>query len=99
MTLQQRGYLAFHAEANYEALEARLDGGWTVQTKRLGERYGLKDLEARLGERGRDWVLLGGVTPDGAFALHSVERPIAPGPGWAVVVFAAGQSPAPGPLS
>ena len=98
MTLQQRGYLAFDAEADFETLEARLDAGWTVQTKRLGERNSLKDLEARLGERGRDWVLLGGVAPDGAFSLHAVEQPLTPGPGWSVVVFAPAKAAA-GPLS
>jgi hypothetical protein len=38
------------------------------------------------------------VAPDGAFSLHAVEQPVAPGPGWSVVVFAPAKAAA-GPLS
>jgi CPA1 family monovalent cation:H+ antiporter len=88
MTLQQRGYLAFDAGADYETLQRRLDDGWTVQTTKLTDAYGIDDLEDRLGAVGEAWVLLGGVAPDGGLRLHSVEQPIEPEAGWRVLTFA-----------
>jgi CPA1 family monovalent cation:H+ antiporter len=88
MTLQQRGYLAFHRDADHETLARRLADGWTVQTTRLTEAYGLDDLEERLGAPGEAWVVLGGIAPDGALRLHSVEQPLAPEAGWRVLTFA-----------
>jgi CPA1 family monovalent cation:H+ antiporter len=88
MTLQQRGYLAFDGDADYETLQRRLDEGWTVQTTRLTDAYGIEDLEERLGAAGEAWVLLGGVGPDGGLRLHSVEQPIEPETGWRVLTFA-----------
>ena len=87
MTLQQRGYLAFDDETDYETLQRRLEDGWTVQTTKLTDAYGFDDLEARLGAAGEAWVLLGGVAPDGGLRLHSVEQPIEPESGWRVVTF------------
>lgn len=88
MTLQQRGYLAFGADADFETLKRRLDDGWTVQASKLTEAYGLDDLEERLGPVGESWVLLGGIAPDGALRLHSVEQPLTPEAGWRVLTFA-----------
>lgn len=87
MTLQQRGYLAFDGAADYETLQRRLDDGWTVQTTELTDAYGIEDLEERRGAVGEAWVLLGGIAPDGALRLHSVEQPIAPEAGWRVLTF------------
>ncbi len=88
MTLQQRGYLAFDADADYETLQRRLDDGWTVQTTQLTAAYGLEDLAERLGTMGEAWVLIGGVGPDDALHLHTVEQPIVPEAGWRVLTFA-----------
>ncbi|MDF1522334.1 MAG: sodium:proton antiporter [Trueperaceae bacterium] len=88
MTLQQRGYLAFDEDADFETLQRRLDEGWTVQTSKLTDAYGLEDLVERLGATGEAWVLLGGVAPDGGLRLHSVEQPVEPEAGWRVLAFA-----------
>lgn len=90
MTLQQRGYLAFDADADYETLQQRLEDGWTVQTTKLTDAYGIDDLVERLDGSEAAWVLLGGVTADGSLRLHSVEQPIEPEAGWRVLTFAPG---------
>ncbi len=88
MTLQQRGYLAFDADANFEALDRRLEEGWTVQMTKLTDAFELADLEERLGAIGEAWVLLGGIAPDGGLRLHSVEQPLELDAGWRVLAFA-----------
>ena len=89
MTLQQRGYLAFDGAADHETLHRRLEEGWTVQTTKLTDAYGIDDLEERLGASGDDaWVLIGGITRDGALRLHSMEQPLEPESGWRVLTFA-----------
>lgn len=45
--------------------------------------------EQRLGILGRDWLLLGGVTPKGIFRLYSGQQPFTPETGWALIHFAA----------
>jgi NhaP-type Na+/H+ or K+/H+ antiporter len=87
MTLQQRGYLAFHAEADFETLQQRLDEGWTIRATALTAAYDLRDLKARLHKDESPAVLLAAVGPDGALRLHSVEHPIEPAAGWRVLTF------------
>ena len=66
-----------------------------VTTTRLGPDYGYSDLAKRLGELGTDWLLLGGVSPSGAFRLWSDEQRFKLEAGWTVIHFAPEQ-PAPG---
>ncbi len=41
-----------------------------------------------MGEPGQDWLLLGGVSPGGAFRLYSKEQRFKLEAGWTVVYFA-----------
>ena len=88
MTLQQRGYLAFTADADYETLQRNLEAGWKVRTTKLTEAFDFEDFVERLDATGAAWMLLGGVTPSGLLRLHSVEQPVVPEAGWRVLAFA-----------
>lgn len=88
MTLQQRGYIAFDEASNLDTLLDRLDDGWLIQSVPLNDDVDLAGLEERWGEMGRDWSLLGAISPDGAFRLYSTERPFTPNDGWTLVYFA-----------
>lgn len=93
LTLQRRGYFAFDPGANFEVLHQRLEEGWTVQTRKLGASFGWAGFKQRMGEPGKDWLLLGGVTPAGLFRLYSTEQPFKLEAGWTVVCFAPAQQP------
>jgi CPA1 family monovalent cation:H+ antiporter len=88
MALQQRGHAAFDDGEDFNTLHERLDEGWTMQTTRLTESYGLEKMRERLGEQGEDWVLIGGVNPDGLFQLFSEEQPFKAERGWKMLYFA-----------
>ncbi len=88
LSLQQRGFLAFHEGATYAALEARLEEGWTIQATNLTRAYGWAEFSERMGTPGKDWWLVGGVSPAGAFRLYSSEQPFKVDAGWTVVWFA-----------
>jgi hypothetical protein len=45
-------------------------------------------MRERLGEQGEDWVLIGGVNPDGLFQLFSEEQPFKAERGWKMLYFA-----------
>jgi len=93
LTADQRGHVAFGEAIDYTWLQARLDDGWTIRRTGLTEDFTLDDLQARHGEPGQDWVLLGGITPDGQPRLYSAELPFEPGPGWQVLWFAPDSAP------
>lgn len=88
LTLQQRGHIAFDSSADFETLHQRLDEGWKVQSKSLREKFGFDQLKGLLGEPGRDWLLLGGITPDGEFRLYSREQRFRLESGWTTLYFA-----------
>ncbi|MDH6594130.1 transcriptional regulator with XRE-family HTH domain [Variovorax sp. TBS-050B] len=88
LSLQQRGYLAFHEGVTYAALEARLEAGWTIQATNLTRAYGWAELTERMGKPGEDWWLIGGVSPGGAFRIYSSEQPFKADAGWTVICFA-----------
>lgn len=88
LSLQQRGYFAFHEEATYHALDAWLQEGWTVQTTNLTKSYGWTELTERMGEVGKDWWLVGGVSPAGLFRIYSSEQAFKADAGWTVICFA-----------
>jgi CPA1 family monovalent cation:H+ antiporter len=88
LSLQQRGYLAFHEGATYAALEARLQEGWTIQATNLTKAYGWAAFSERMGKPGKDWWLVGGVSPAGAFRIYSSEQPFKVDAGWTVICFA-----------
>lgn len=91
LTSDQRGHLAFGDECDFDWLQQRIDDGWRVQTTRLGEEHDLEDFSDRLGEPGKDWLLLACVRPNGAPRLYSTELPFEPEPGWRVLYFAPAQ--------
>jgi len=93
MTLQQRGHAAFDDGEDYCTLHERLDQGWTMQTTRLSDNYGLDKMRERLGKQGEHWVLIGGVNTDGLFRLFSEELPFKPESGWKVLYFAPPEPP------
>ncbi len=95
LTLQQRGHFAFDPLATYDVLDARLADGWTIQATKLTKNHGWAELSARLGERGPDWLLLGGVTPSGTFRLYSQEQRFKLEAGWTALFFALPGSKAP----
>ena len=88
LSLQQRGYIAFAAGADFETLHQRLIDGWKIQTSRLSESYDLEQMKKRLGEPLNEWLLLGAVTPEGAFRMYSGEQTFKPEAGWTVLYFA-----------
>ena len=88
LSLQQRGYIAFAAGADFETLHQRLIDGWKIQTSRLSESYDLEQMKKRLGEPLKEWLLLGAVTPEGAFRMYSGEQTFKPEAGWTVLYFA-----------
>lgn len=88
LTLQRRGYFAFNADADFETLHQWLNEGWTVQTTRLSKDFNFDRIKRRLGEHGRDWLLLGGISPKGELQLYSGEQPFTPEAGWIMLYFA-----------
>jgi hypothetical protein len=78
-------------DADFETLHERLSSGWTVQAARLSESYALDKIEDRLGELGRDWFLLGGVTSGGELRIRSSEPTFTPEAGWTPLYFAPGR--------
>lgn len=88
LTLQQRGHIAFDSSAGFEMLHRRLDEGWTVQSTSLREGFDFGQFKGRLGELGRDWLLLGGITPVGEFRLYSHEQRFRLESGWTALYFA-----------
>jgi NhaP-type Na+/H+ or K+/H+ antiporter len=98
MQLQQRGYFAFDPAATYDLLRQRLDQGWSIQASKLTRSHGWSELAARLGEAGQDWLLLGGVSPSGAFRLYSKEQRFKLETGWTALFFAPPQSTGKNPV-
>ncbi len=89
LAIQQRGYFAFDASANYSQLNDWLDSGWEVQATKLTKAHGWAEFVARLGgEQGQDWLLLGGVSATGVFRLYSKEQRFKLEPGWTALYFA-----------
>lgn len=92
LTLQQRGYFAFDPTANFVVLHERLEEGWTVQATRLSPQFGWTELTERLGTPVEQWLLLGAITPSGAFRLYSKEQRFKPVTGWTAIYFAPGRT-------
>jgi len=92
--LQQRGFFAFDPTANLGILSERLTQGWTMQSTKLTKNHGWVEFAARMGESGQNWMLLGGVSPSGAFRLYSKEQPFKLEVGWMALYFAPTQVPA-----
>ncbi len=88
LQLQQRGFFAFDPNATFDMLSQRLTQGWTVQTSKLTKSHGWTEFVTRLGEQGKDWLLLGGVSPAGAFRLYSKEQKFKLEAGWTALYFA-----------
>ncbi|MGR4869467.1 cation:proton antiporter [Variovorax sp. LARHSF232] len=88
VSLQQRGYVAFHQDANFHTLNALLQEGWTAQTTNLTTSYGWAEFTERMGEVGKDWWLVGGVSPAGMFRIYSSEQAFRVEAGWTVICFA-----------
>lgn len=87
LTLQQRGYFAFEPPTDFCTLQQRLEDGWTVQFTRLSEDFDFNKLKSRLGEPGDDWLLLGGVSPQGTLLIYSNEQPFKMSTGWTLLYF------------
>ena len=88
LTLQQRGYFAFGEEANFDLLNDKLAEGWALATTKFKKERGYDELAERLGARGTDWLLLGGVSPEGALRLFSTEQRFKLTQGWTAIYFA-----------
>mgnify|MGYP001550249130 FL=1 len=88
LTLQQRGYFAFDRSATFALLHQRLQEGWTVSTSKFTASYGWSEFTQRMGERGRDWLLLGGISPEGLLRLYAAEQSFKLDAGWTVLYFA-----------
>ena len=94
LQLQQRGFFAFDSMATFDMLSERLDQGWRFQWTKLTQNRGWTEFADRLGKRGEDWLLLGGVSPSGAFRLYSQEQRFKLDAGWTALIFAPAQVPA-----
>lgn len=88
LTLQQRGYFAFEPPTDFQTLQHRLNDGWSIQTTRLSKDFDLEQLKNRLGELGTDWVLIGGISPQGKLLLYSKEQPFNVTTDWVLLYFA-----------
>lgn len=88
VALVRRGYYAFHQDANFHVLNARLQDGWTVQTTPFTKSYAWQEFEERMGKVGVDWWLIGGVSPAGQFRIYSSEQPFKVEAGWTVICLA-----------
>lgn len=87
LPLQRRGHYAFDRVSDFYVLHGRVRSDWEVWVTSVTEQQDASALAARLGEPSEDWMLLGGISPAGAFRLHSVTHPVALKPGWKAVVF------------
>lgn len=88
LTVQQRGYFAFEPPTDFYTLQQRQNDGWTIQTTRLSKEFDLDRLKQRLGDLGTDWILIGGVSPQGELQIYSPEQPFKSGVGWRLLYFA-----------
>ncbi|TFY97242.1 cation:proton antiporter [Ramlibacter rhizophilus] len=88
LTVQQRGYLAFDAQADHATLHERLSQGWRIQSTKLSASFDWDALAGRLGEPWKDWQLLGAVEPGGSFRLYSKEQRFRLDAGWTAIYFA-----------
>ncbi len=93
LTLQQRGHIAFANGADFETLQQQLSEGWRIQTTTLRENYDFSQLRQRMGEPGKDWLVIGAVTPAGMFRLYAPEQPFKADAGWRILYFAAESKP------
>lgn len=91
LPMQQRGHIAFDCGADFDTLHERLTQGWRIQTAKLSGNQDFDQLKSRVGELGRDWLLLAAITPNEAFRLYSPEQPFKPDTGWTLIYF--GPSP------
>ncbi len=94
LTLQQRGYFAFEPPVDAHTLHAQLSEGWTIQATRLSEAFNLDKLKEKLGEPGRDWLLIGSISPQGKFRMYSREHAFDPDTGGRLLYFAPEQAAA-----
>ncbi len=67
---QQRGHIAWTAEANSVHLNELLAAGWEIQLTRITEEHSVETLRRDLGE---EWILLGTVGKNGRVNLKSPE--------------------------
>lgn len=87
LMLQQRGYFAIEPPTDFYTLQQRLIDGWTVQTTRLSKDFDLDRLKNRLGDLGKDWLLIGTVSPQGILQIYSSEQSFNPTAGWTLLYF------------
>lgn len=88
MTLQQRGHTAFAEGFHLQRLESLLHEGWTIQVSELTEKFGMQEMENKLGEQGKDWLLLAGLAEDGDFMLFTEDLGKKPEHDWKIIYFA-----------
>lgn len=88
LSADQRGHLAFGEDCCYQWLQDRLDDDWVIQRTRISEAFSMDEATGKLGEPGKDWLLLGAVSPDGQPRLYSEELPFEPESEWWVIYFA-----------
>ncbi len=88
LQLQQRGFFAFDPTATFGMLSERLAQGWQVQASKLTKSHDWAAFAERLGQPGGDWLLLGGISPSGAFRLYSKEQSFKLDVGWTALFFA-----------
>jgi CPA1 family monovalent cation:H+ antiporter len=88
LLLQQRGYFAFEPPTDFCTLHQLLSDGWTVQSTRLSDTFNIGRLKDRLGAPGADWILIGGVSPQGKLQIYSNEQAFKPAKGWTLLYFA-----------
>ncbi len=90
LTLQQRGYFAFDPSWDYETLQQRLNEGWAVKATLLSKDFDQEQLNSWLGKPGEDWLLLGGLSPQGKLQICSSEQPFKVSAGWTLLHFSPG---------
>ncbi|MEX2498276.1 MAG: sodium:proton antiporter [Wenzhouxiangellaceae bacterium] len=96
LTADRRGHLAFGEHCDYDWLHERLNEGWVIQRTRLSEAFSMEEATAKLGTPGKDWLLLGAVSPGGRPRIYSDELPFEPESEWQLLYFAPESAGAPG---
>jgi CPA1 family monovalent cation:H+ antiporter len=90
LTLQQRGYFAFKPPTDYYTLQQHLRDGWTLKSIRLSTDFDIERLKSRLGEPGKDWILIGSLSPQGALQIYSNEQGFKLTADWTLLYFSPG---------
>ena len=88
LPFERRASFAFDGRWDYFELDERMQHGWSIHTTRLTKDFGWQAWVQRQQQRGVEWMLVGEVSTEGTFRLHSAEQSFTPETGATVLYFA-----------